>query len=215
MHYKELIAGVNAYYSGGNKKDRKFPTSPYSDADENPKYFDALNIRNPKNNRIKTIVNKWGKCRLHIDESKLNNSISLFEKNYIAPLNWDLQKISLWNHHEEIIEIFDVFADVLVSTGTSKALHILNPNFFVMWDENIRRVGYGCSGTKEGYFNFLCRSQKEISEIIATYKGDFKDSINPGEEISKKMYSPFNGKSKTILKLLDEYNWARYKKGWL
>ena len=73
----------------------------------------------------------------------------------------------------------------------------------MMWDEDIRDR-WGCSGNGEGYFNFLSRSQREIQEVLQTYTKE-QDTT---EEISQRIYT---GRKKTIVKLLDEYNWAKWQ----
>jgi len=204
MHYRELLKGINAYASEGKITMDVFPKEPYKEQKE---YFDAFDAQKLKSERAKIIINKWGKCRRHIDDEKLDESLKNFDKKYKSSLDWKLCELSLWQHRNRILEIFKNFVDVVKYTGTSKLLHILNPEFFMIWDQAVRH-GYGCSYNEEGYFNFLFRSQKEIQELLKTYKAD-KGNI---KNISKKAYK---GKEKTILKLLDEYNWARYKKGWI
>jgi len=189
--------------------------TPYENGGEDPKYYIALDDTIPISERIGIIVNKWGKCRLHIDNARLQKTLKIFQEKYNKMLRWDIIQVSLWDNHDEIIELFKLFGKNLKSTGSSKALHVLNPSFFAMWDDDIRRNGYGCSETEEGYFNFLLRSKKEIEEILKTYVNDYGRVNNPGEALSKRIYSPYKGHTKTILKLLDEYNWAKYTQEWL
>lgn len=219
MHYKELLAGVNAYYYAGKKNGENFPKKIHKDSGKELKYYDALDEKKPRFERIKIFVNKWGKSRVHIDDAKLKKNLKIFQEKYEKMLQWDIiqfTQTSLWTNHDEIVELFKLFAEVLKYTGTSKALHILNQDFFMMWDGDIRQKGYGCfGGSGEGYFNFLLRSQKEIEEVCKTYIKDYGNVNDPSKEIPQKIYSVYNGHSKTIVKLLDEYNFARYKKGWI
>lgn len=197
MHYQMLVAGVNAY----NRKEKKegFPEKLY---DEEPDYFKALDGNVPISERVGLIVNKWGKCRVSINDERLKKALKVFETDYRPVTGWKLNEISLWECHDQIVNGFCNFAEVVKYTGASKLLHILNPQFFMMWDDAIR-YGYGCSENGEGYFNFLYRSQREIQEVLQTYRTEHDAT----KEISQRIY---NGQTKSILKLLDEYNWAKY-----
>lgn len=222
MHYKRLIAGVNAYYWERKMNRESFPESPYQEGGAEPDYFDALNEKKPISERVRIIVNKWGKCGAHIVDAKLRTALKNFQKKRKLVLQWNMARFtqsSLWDNHHEIVGLFDSFVESLKRrgysyTGASKALHILNPAFFVMWDDAIR-YEYGCSEINEGYFNFLLRSQKEIKEVFETYIKDYGNAHDPSKEIPQRIYSEYNGHSKTIVKLLDEYNWAKYKNGWI
>lgn len=200
MHYRKLVAGINAYASEGETTIDEFPKEVYV---EEAKYFLAFDQKTPMIERAKIIINKWGKCRVHIYDKKLRNALRAFNKKYKSVLDWKLSELLLWEQHDTIVEIFNNFVDVLKYTGTSKLLHILNPEFFMIWDVKVRHR-YGCSENADGYFNFLYRSQKEIKEMLNSYKEDYR-------KISQRIYE---GKTKAILKLLDEYNYA-YEKGWI
>ena len=96
---------------------------------------------------------------------------------------------------EVIIRVFDQFRNLLGQTGASKALSLLNPELFVMWDTAIRKrlrrqlipgIMNGESG--EYYVIFL----KGIQKIIEEY------------HIAEKL--PQNS---VIAKKVDEYNYVR------
>jgi hypothetical protein len=79
--------------------------------------------------------------------------------------------------------------------GVAKALHLLAPGFFPLWDEKIARA-YDCYYTSDPpgqYMAFVVKT-KPIAEALATHG---------------------NVDSKTLLKLIDEYNYAKYTKGWV
>ena len=200
MHYTELLKGVNAYASDNQNQAGTFPRKLYP---EEAFYFEVLDNTKPLTMRAITFLKKWNR-RVKINNDKLQ---TVCQKVPTVVLNWSLQYLPLWDHKSQIIEIFCEFIPAVKYTGTSKALHILNPGFFMMWDDKIR-YGYGCSENEEGYFNFLIRTQKEIQEVIQTYTKDYP--ING--EISQLIYS---GRVKSIVKLLDEYNFAKYTKGWI
>jgi hypothetical protein len=81
--------------------------------------------------------------------------------------------------------------------AVAKALHLLAPDFFPLWDYKIARA-YGCaysSNPAEKYHVFF-RKSKDMAERL-------QSSVNP------------NSMGKTLLKLIDEYNYAKYTQGWI
>jgi len=75
-------------------------------------------------------------------------------------------------------------------TATSKVLHILAPDLFMIWDRRIRNR-YGFQDSGEEYLRFLAKMQnwlKRLSTTIETLQNNY-------------------GKSCT--KIIDEYNWKR------
>ncbi len=100
------------------------------------------------------------------------------------------------NDEKEIKELFNDFLDALKSiekkrerkspVAVSKALHILAPHYFPLWDRNIAET-YGCFYNKnpaEKYIEFMYKMKKIANKI-----GKFIEI-----------------KDKTLLKLIDEYN---------
>jgi hypothetical protein len=80
-----------------------------------------------------------------------------------------------------------------VSVG--KCLHLLAPSFFPIWDRRIAEE-YGCrydSDPASAYLNF-CDQNKKIVESLRSLP---------------------TGSKKTLLKMIDEYNYVHYSKGWL
>ncbi len=76
-----------------------------------------------------------------------------------------------------------------------KALHLLAPDFFPLWDMEIARA-YGCkydANPAEQYLCFLKITQAACLRLQAV-------RLQPG---------------KSLLKALDEYNYAKFTKGWM
>ena len=81
--------------------------------------------------------------------------------------------------------------------AAAKALHLLAPEFFPLWDDKIAR-GYKLHYGKkpaEQYIRFI-----EVTKQIA---GNLPSSLNPSL------------KGRSAIKLVDEYNFARYTRKWL
>ena len=107
---------------------------------------------------------------------------------------------------EDIRVLFNEFLDALqIDSGkkgirkspvsVSKALHILAPDFFPLWDDKIAKA-YSCyynQDPEEQYLRF-CEISKSMSEKIKHY--------------------PISSR-KTILKLIDQYNYSKYTKKWI
>lgn len=79
--------------------------------------------------------------------------------------------------------------------GTAKALHLLAPRFFPIWDSEIAWQ-YGCvysDNPAEAYFKF-CKIMQQLAADLAP-------------RVSKSQ--------KPLLKRIDEYNYAKYTQGWV
>ncbi|MHA2370181.1 MAG: hypothetical protein ACXADX_15310 [Candidatus Hodarchaeales archaeon] len=203
------MRGINAYQTQGENVAPNFPDVLYSEDPGDIRYLDVIDgIRTAAgDSQIITRValpflKRWVR-RVGFDEAQLLKAY----RNVPSDVHtWKLCDISLWSSQETIIHAFSQLAETVKYTGASKALHILNPDFFMMWDEKIRH-GYGCYKNGEGYFNFLLRSQVEIRKIVETYSKEHDSG-----PISTQIYQ---GRLRSELKLLDEYNFAKYTKKWI
>lgn len=117
---------------------------------------------------------------------KTNKDLKALENKTI--LNFD-------KYDEKIIkDIYKEFKSVVGQTGASKALSLINPKLFVMWDTRIRGrlkkfliKGIDNGKKPEHYLKFL----KGINLIIKRYK--LEDKVNQSSPIAKK---------------IDEYNYV-------
>jgi hypothetical protein len=92
-----------------------------------------------------------------------------------------------------------------VATVTSKILHLLNSQLFVMWDTRIIDR-YQCQPNAEGYLRFLYR-MKQLAEELRPYLGRI---MQKEEELRKRAATIYGMEmclEKTLAKLVDEYNW--------
>lgn len=79
--------------------------------------------------------------------------------------------------------------------AVAKALHLLSPSFFPLWDDKIAQA-YRCyygENPAEAYVSF-CKITKEIADEVKNHIGK---------------------SDKTLVKLIDEYNYSKYTKGWI
>lgn len=81
--------------------------------------------------------------------------------------------------------------------SASKALHLLAPRFFPLWDDKIARA-YNCYYSEspgDKYVKFIKKMQF-LADELAPHVG-------------------IQETGKTLLKLIDEYNYAKYTKEWI
>jgi len=119
--------------------------------------------------------------------------------------NRDISTLSS-SDEDDIRHLFNQFLEALqIDSGkmqgrkspvaVTKALHLLAPNFFPLWDDKIARA-YGCyynQNPDEKYISF-CKITKSIADKV-------KDYIVRSD--------------KTLTKLIDEYNYSKYTQGWI
>jgi uncharacterized protein YwbE len=79
--------------------------------------------------------------------------------------------------------------------SVSKALHLLAPNFFPLWDDKIARH-YGCYYDVDPAIKyiFFSKTMKTLADRVQGYT---------------------NRPDRTVLKLIDEYNYSKYTQGWI
>jgi len=145
---------------------------------------------------------RYGRFEFSKLESFLKKNISVltqFRKRNIRTLALDDEK--------EIIRLFDELLDALKiqsenhkvdgrksPVAVAKALHLLAPNFFPLWDDKIARAYsiYYRSEPARKYVEF-CRINKELERQLGSCVRD----------------------SEQFLKLMDEFNYAKYTFGWV
>ena len=114
---------------------------------------------------------------------------------------------TLCRHDEGVVKrLFAEFLDALQRAegkkkGTkspvavAKALHLLAPGFMPLWDDKIARA-YDC---------YYSRTPAEKYLEFAYAMKDLAAALAPRVP---------SGRGKTFLKLIDEYNYAKFTKGW-
>jgi uncharacterized protein YukE len=174
---------------------------------------------------IRIFLVQWGQMARAIerekpptDWDKLTKNIKSQRDAFQRLAGKDLLSIDFDEVAGDIECIYNKLAEVrnIGATATSKILHLLNPEVFVMWDgkiiekykEKYEKVG----GNAKGYVEFLKAVQREVKEAIEEEaKRSGKSEKQIVEEIctnlpSKKLGPEYSRKSLT--KLVDEYNWT-------
>jgi hypothetical protein len=96
---------------------------------------------------------------------------------------------------DELSKLFEDFESVLGPVGAAKALHLLAPEFFPLWDRKIAR-SYGIR---------LGNAGENGSEYVRFMTIVFEQITNVVDEAD----------IRGILKRIDEFNYCRFTKGWL
>ena len=103
--------------------------------------------------------------------------------------------------------------------AVSKALHLLAPEFFPLWDNNIAKA-YGClwyysDQAFDKYFEFMKKMQNLAEDIVRSFMNVKNVDQETAVETIRERCSgnlPFR---KSLLKIIDEYNYAKYTKNWI
>ena len=88
-----------------------------------------------------------------------------------------------------VLKLFSSFEEKLGPVGSAKALNLVAPSFFPLWD-NAVAYGYGVVLAAHGYFLFMVLVKDQITRM------SFPEGLEP-------------------LKTLDEYNYCKYTQGWI
>jgi len=165
---------------------------------------------------IRLFLINWGMMnrvvgRKDLEWKKLGETLRSLEKEFrelrdrkFLTTNFNENTIS--NAIRTIYGKLDPFPYLGSPTTLSKILHLLNPEIFVMWDNEIvkeyKKRNFRVSTTAEGYLEFLKDAQKEIKEALNDYQ---KESGKQLDEIEKELRARRD--NRTLARIVDEYNW--------
>lgn len=159
----------------------------------------------------------WGRMsrnveRRDFDWERLSKSIRELNERFERLRDEKLSDVDFNNEEvaEAIKRIYTRLIKVenLGPTGASKVMHLLNPELFVMWDNNVRdkirpdNEGRKFAGNADGYLDFLRWIRKELDEAVED---------RSLEEIRTEIGGDYV-RDKTLAKMADEYCWWKVKK---
>lgn len=173
---------------------------------------------------ILDFLNGWGRCRLNrgLATSLLQGLMKV--ATFAKPIrNLRIEETVLAGVVETGSErlsmqrvahcAFDELANIagFGPVPASKTLHVLAPGFFVMWDNAISKT-FGCRLCGYDYaFKFLPQMQIEIGECVADLMKSRALNRDQSLQHIRDEGARIWGESRTIAKLVDEYNWTRGK----
>ena len=105
--------------------------------------------------------------------------------------------------------------------AVAKALSLLAPSLFPLWDNDIKEAyGYYYKGWMGmfDYFPFIKDMQKQCHDLVEQYQADYALPDSETAEsnlISYCIKASGAGYNKTLLKLMDEYNYSKFTKNWI
>lgn len=152
---------------------------------------------------IKPFLYKWGRMGRVLGRNEFKDWESDFVKkvqsNYEKLENFrtkNLVDIELTEFESDIKKCYDSFKETIGQIAAAKVLHLICPNFFPLWDNDIAKAirnEYGeevedFSGAD--YYRFM----QKLQDFIKEYEGVLSDLVNRYRR----------GK----LKILDEFLWA-------
>lgn len=164
-------------------------------------------------------LNRW-KCRVKDDDATAE-AIKRVVVNFkgMASYSRSAKLLDLNNTQDsirgEIVSLYAQF-DVIAHfgpTATSKVMHLLNPDLFVMWDNAIlshySEKDRQIDGTGRGYFAFLSLMSRMGREVTTDFQKSHPMS-KPEIFLSEKLGYRLR---KSLAKFMDEYNWITVTKG--
>lgn len=148
-----------------------------------------------------TLLQTWNKSfyRFHaaFDETHIRALEALIEQRMDYLLRLRARSIDTMGveESEPVGQLYAAFETILGPVGAAKALHLLAPRFFPLWDRAIANH-YGIRLSRIGentdnYLRFVHLTQRQVSEL---------PTLSNDEE---------------ILKMIDEYNYCVITKAWL
>ena len=209
---REAVNGNQAYSNvAGN--DEFLGTLRY-----HPEDLDVEEVRN----LLVEFLNKWG-CRLRnydtVTASNLKNCIvgihpellviqnnSILDFDFLVRENRErTERIfnSFWHYGSQIAKNFG-------PTATSKTLHIINPDLFMMWDDAIRLhhwiLNNDIIDSGRGYTLFLIETKEIAAQVVGEFIARYGEA-DLGLWLSQRLnIDPPH----SLVKFMDEFNWLAY-----
>lgn len=160
---------------------------------------------------IKGFLLKWGCRPLQASDDlaqkiiqstfKIRGFLKQLNGKKLINLDLDKKEHSIKKSYETVISIGNGFSH----TATSKFLHVLNPELFVIWDGPMRKhykKHAGIPASPDGYFEYMKKMQEALLKVSKSFPA--KNGSCPAKFISRKLGIK---NPKTLVKFLDEYNW--------
>lgn len=150
---------------------------------------------------VAILLQTWNRpyYRYHPAGSKHYTAVdALVQKNMVWFTTVRNRSISSFAKPDErrLLRVFANFAAVLGPVGAAKALHLLAPHFFPLWDDAIAK-SYGVGSPAQ-----RTRAQRYVSFIW----------LVQAQALWIERRSPLG---RNPLKAIDEYNYCHFTKGWM
>jgi hypothetical protein len=221
LDYIHLLRGCNSYIDNEGRdamyRMATFLVSHFFERGDLPRTTEAIGV----------ILLTWNRAFYlggYMDYNKLEECLGKWNAKLRAYRERDIFTL----RQDEENEIYELFGDFqsalyrlrkgkieLAPVSASKSLHIIAPNFFPLWDNKIaREYGFGwdtgAGNAPQSYFNFQQKTLEVANRMVNGIKE--KMGIKSKEEVVKwlSLQHPIKDPPRTILKLIDEFNYAEY-----
>jgi hypothetical protein len=209
LNYGKLIEAHRAFYIGENRAKNY---DKYMTEQKDWKAWLTPSISVTEAEKLFHFVRSWDRF--------FRGDSGIFQRIYqeIYPLIRDLgnERIESVNLNDaelkpRISDAFDRVADCTAiqryeSTDASKVLHTILPDFFVMWDDQIKNWTVNGGNDGRTYADeFLPKMQQDLNEAIESCVMEMKlDRVRAVDYIREQCGH------ETLAKLADEYNYVKY-----
>jgi hypothetical protein len=214
MHWRDLVVG-SQLFEKQEPLDRFY--WDYRKAHSPESWLSKTGPSSEEVSRLILFINQWSTHYTNSDESREALRVAMTEVRPLvkamAALNivdadFDseiLPGLSLAKACEELFFYIATAGKRNEVTGATKMLHMLNPHFFVMWDDAIRK-GYAINATKEEYgYRFLPLMQRELRGAIGSFIAE--NQAAPARAVAEleALRAP-----RTLAKMIDEYSYMKF-----
>ncbi|MCX8000517.1 MAG: hypothetical protein N3A69_16460 [Leptospiraceae bacterium] len=158
-------------------------------------------------------------------EKKIKKALRETEKDFCSLEKEKLETINLNDSSvaKKIKKIFIHFSGIesIGVTGASKAIHLINPELFMMWDNEIRknyhRLHKDSTSERHSYSNKPDKAAKCYLEFMKTMQEIAKCILEKkSKKELRKMHPTYLNKPQfvsTLPKMLDECNYVKFRRG--
>lgn len=221
VNFRELVAVVNRY-----RQVDEVPAGEqvYSDCIRRRDVWDRLQSLTESQVRetVVSFPNKW-KTRIPygcVPElttvlRTLADRLSALRGERLLNVDFSETRVGPMKISEVIVQCFETISKVQAEsrrfgfTGTTKVMHMIIPELFIMCDRSIAE-GYGYAQNAVGYGKFIVEMKHFARSLVDNYKLEFE--VDDPEAIVQ-IQRLCNDEGKAFTKTLDEFNYATYTLG--
>lgn len=145
---------------------------------------------------VKPYLYKWGRMQRALNREKFHDIVEQIQLNHETLEKFrkkNLLRTDIGKCKSDIEDCYDSFEEVIGKTAAPKVLHLVCPDFFPLWDNNIRKAyRKESNNTHEpfsgaDYYEFMLR--------VKTFIKEYEDVLIERD-------------GRTTLKVLDDFFWA-------
>jgi len=142
--------------------------------------------------------------------NNLNREFNLLDNVDLMQFDVDLHGLTVMRIFETINNLEFASSIEAIATVTSKIIHLLNPNLFVMWDTRIIKF-YSFQPNGEGYLEFLTK-MKKVATQLKFHQSRIVDKTEELRKRAAEVYGEQICSKKSLAKLIDENNWIKTRR---